>query len=45
MTQFLITDAGELHELTIDELDEVSGGLPGLTLAIGLLIAHLLGSP
>jgi hypothetical protein len=34
-----------LRELTIDELDEVGGGLPGLTLAIGLLIAHLLGAP
>jgi hypothetical protein len=45
MSEIVATDGSELRELTIDELDEVSGCLPVLTLAVGLLISHLLRAP
>ena len=37
-------EVGEVRELAIDDLNEASGGLPPLALAIDLLIARLFSS-
>ena len=39
-----MTDAGAVRELTVDELDEVSGGVSPLTLALNPAIARLFNS-
>ena len=44
MTEIVMTDAGEVRELTFDELDEVSGGVSPLILAIDLVIIRLASS-
>jgi CRP-like cAMP-binding protein len=44
MSEIVMTDASEVRELTVGELDEVSGGLPPLTLALTLAIARLINS-
>ena len=41
MFEIVMTDAGAVRELTVDELDEVSGGVSPLTLDIGLAILRL----
>jgi CRP-like cAMP-binding protein len=43
-TEIVVTDASEVRELTVDELDEVSGGLPPLTLALTLAIVRVFNS-
>ena len=44
MSEIVMTDADEVRELTVDELDEVSGGVSPLTLAIDLVIIRLASS-
>ena len=42
MSEIVVTDAGEVRELTVDELDAVSGGALPLTLDIGSAIIRLI---
>jgi hypothetical protein len=42
MSQIVLTDVGEVRELTVDELDAVSGGVSPLALDIGLAILRVL---
>ena len=39
-----MTDPSEVYEHTIDELDEISGGLPLFALAIELLTGRMFSS-
>jgi len=42
MFETVVTDADEVRELTVGELDEVSGGVSPLALDIGLAILRVL---
>ena len=44
MSEIVMTDADEVRELTVDELDEVCGGVSPLTLDIGLAILRVFNS-
>jgi lactobin A/cerein 7B family class IIb bacteriocin len=44
MSEIVETNTGEVRALTVDELDEVSGGVSPLTLAIDLVIIRLASS-